>query len=186
MLFTLLPILSCGFLAWASMLRLALLTRRIRDWVMMGTSIALCALWVTLIEIDQTPDDDAWQGNLAFIGILLTAFGSCVYFLTMDIRHHEVANAAAHWYPAQPGPAYGQTQQTIPGYGYPAQAPTPVPGQMQVPPQVPPQAPAAPRIGQVRAELDELSELLRKQQGPNQNPGQTPNPHPSSFQDPHQ
>ncbi|MFD7262378.1 hypothetical protein [Streptomyces sp. NPDC059874] len=179
-LFTLLPVLSCGFLAWASMLRLALLTRRTRDWVLMGTSIALCVLWVVLIELDKTPTDDGWQGNTALAGILITAFASCVYFLTMDIRHHEVkaaVAAAAHWYPAQPAP-YAATQQTTPSYGYPSQAPTPVPGQMQVPPQAPPQAPAAPRIGQVRAELDELSELLRKQQDPNQTP--------SPFQDPHQ
>uniref|UniRef100_A0AAU2JS02 Integral membrane protein n=1 Tax=Streptomyces sp. NBC_00049 TaxID=2903617 RepID=A0AAU2JS02_9ACTN len=181
-LFTLLPLLSCGFLAWASMLRLALLTRKIRDWVLMGTSIALCVLWVVLIELDKTPEDDGWQGNLALAGILITSFASCVYFLTVDIRHHEVktAAAAAHWYPAQPAP-YNATQQTTPSYGYPPQAPTPVPGQMQ-PPQVPPQAPAAPRIGQVRAELDELSELLRKQQDPHQTPHQTPNP----FQDPNQ
>ncbi|MFG2977554.1 hypothetical protein ACGFYY_31770 [Streptomyces sp. NPDC048331] len=183
-LFTLLPLLSCGFLAWASMLRLALLTRKTRDWVLMGTTIALCALWVVLIELDKTPEDDGWQGNLALAGMLITTFASCVYFLTVDIRHHEAkaAAAAAHWYPAQSAP-YAATQQTTPAYGYPPQAPTPVPGQMQ-PPQVPPQAPAAPRIGQVRAELDELSELLRKQTPPTGGPRQ--DPHRTPFQDPQQ
>ncbi|MEV7524062.1 hypothetical protein [Streptomyces sp. NPDC091371] len=173
-LFTLLPLLSCGFLAWGTMLRLALVTRRTRDWFLLGVSCVLAVGWVTLIGFDDTPEVNGWQGNTGAGGTIFTGIATCVYFLIADIRHHERLAAAgtASWYPPQPAP-YGPPHQTTPSYGYPPQAPTPTPGQIQAPPQ----APAAPRIGQVRAELDELSELLRKQ-----DPHQTP----SSFQDPQQ
>lgn len=178
-LFALLPILTCGFLAWASMLRLALVTRKTRDWVLMGVSCVLSVVWFVLFGLDPTSDTTGWQSDAGGIGTLVTGFVVCVYFLVADIRHHETRAAApAPWYPARPAP-YAPQRPAAPAYGYPpATAPTPVPGQA---PQVPPQAPAAPRIGQVRAELDELSELLRKQQGPNRRDTDQ-----TSIQDPNQ
>lgn len=180
-LFTLLPILTCGFFAWGSMLRLALLTRRPRDWALMGLTAVLSVFWFVMFGLDQTEDTTGWQSDTGGFGTLVTGFAVCVYFLVADIRHHEAkaaaAAAAATWYPAQPAP-YTPQQPAAPAYGYPPAAPTPVPGQARP---VPPQAPAAPRIGQVRAELDELSELLRKQQDPNRrDTGHT------STQDPNQ
>ncbi|MGW7101147.1 hypothetical protein [Streptomyces sp. NPDC054838] len=174
-LFALLPVLSCGFLAWGTMLRLAIVTRAARDWTLLALSCVLSVGWIALIGADPTPDTSGWQGNTGAGGTLLTGFATCVYFLVADIRHHEkqAAAPAAHWYPAQ-HPPYPNPQQTTPAYGYPPARTTPV---APPPPQVPPQPTPPPRIGQVRAELDELSELLRKQTpppgGPHQDPNQT-------------
>ncbi|MFE5810522.1 hypothetical protein [Streptomyces sp. NPDC056491] len=189
--FMLLPVLSCGFLAWGSLLRLALVTRKSRDWILMVVSGVLAVVWMTLIQIDPTPDVNGWQGNLGAGGSIFTGFAICVYFLVADIKYHEALRTAptAQWYPAQSAP-YAHPQPTGPAYGYPpastatTRPSTPAPTPAPAPPQVPPQATPPPRIGQVRAELDELSELLRKQTppagGPRNDPHQTP------FQDPHQ
>ncbi|MET9321777.1 hypothetical protein ABZX75_16525 [Streptomyces sp. NPDC003038] len=184
-LFALLPVLSCGFLAWGTMLRLAILTRKPRDWALLVLVSVLSVSWLALIGADPTPDTNGWQGNTGAGGVILTGLVTCVYFLYSDIRHHEARAAArsAHWYPQGPAP-YGVPQQTTQGYGYPPapqqqtrpshQAPAQPPHQV---PAQPPQPTAPPRIGQVRAELDELSELLRKQ---------TPHPRqPPREEDPH-
>lgn len=177
-LFTALPVLSCGFFAWGTMLRLAVLTRKARDWVLLVLSGALSVAWITLIGMDPTEDVNGWQGNLGAGGSIFTGFAVCVYYLISDIRHQEARalTPAAPWYPAAPQTPYGG-RQTVPSYGYPPVPPTaPAP----IPPQTPPQTPP-PRIGQVRAELDELSELLRRQ-GPAR-PPQTPQPG-GPYQDP--
>ncbi|MBT2480560.1 hypothetical protein [Streptomyces sp. ISL-94] len=180
-LFALLPILSCGFLAWATMLRLALVTRKTVDWVLLVVSGVLGVGWLVLIGLDPTEDTSGWQGNTGLGGSLLTAVLTCVYFLAADIRHYELRAAggppAPPWYPAQPAP-YAHPQQTAPAYGYPPAQPS---AQTPVPPQVPPQPIPPPRLGQVRAELDELSELLRKQPG---QPQQPPQPGAGPYQDP--
>ncbi|MEU3063287.1 hypothetical protein AB0P12_21680 [Streptomyces subrutilus] len=172
-LFALLPVLSCGFLAWGSMLRLALVTRRPRDWWMLLVTGVLAVAAMTLIQLDPTPETDGWQGSLGAATSILTGFAVCVYFLVFDIRHHEAGAArGAVWYPAQPAPylTHPTAQQ---GYGYPQSQPPQLPPQ---PPHAtpvahtaphaapPPHATPPPRLGQVRAELDELSELLRRQQ----------------------
>ncbi|WP_330296737.1 hypothetical protein [Streptomyces sp. NBC_00503] len=169
-LFSLLPVLSCGFLAWGTMLRLALVTRKPRDWWLMGTTMAAEFLWVLLSGLDTTPDNNGWQANLGAGGTVVTGFAVAVYFLVSDIRHHAALRTAqpAPWYPARPAP-YTPPQQPpqqhqAPSYGYPPaprQAPAPV--AQPAPEPAPAPAPTPPRIGQVRAELDELSELLRKQ-----------------------
>lgn len=176
-LFALLPILSCGFLAWGTMLRLALVTRKTRDWWLMGASGAALILWLGFIGADPTPDTSGWQGNVGAFGTLATGLAVCVYYLVAEIRHFEALKAgpaAAGWYPPPASPYVPPQQQTGPAYGYP---PAAQPAQHQPPqaPHQPPQAPRQaapepapapappPRIGQVRAELDELSELLRRQ-----------------------
>ncbi|OKK16711.1 hypothetical protein AMK16_23600 [Streptomyces sp. CB00455] len=172
-LFTLLPILSCGFLAWATMLRLALVTRATRDWTLLAVSCLLSVGWIVLIGADPTPKTDGWQGNTGAGGTILTGFATCVYFLVADIRHHEARASLrpAHWYAAQAAP-YPGPRQDAPAYGYP---PAQVQPTVPAPPHVPPQPTPPPRLGQVRAELDELSELLRKQTPPPGGPYQDPN-----------
>ncbi|MFD7628671.1 hypothetical protein ACFV7Q_22000 [Streptomyces sp. NPDC059851] len=176
-LFALIPVLSCGFFGWATMVRLAILTRRTVDWVLLVVNFALTVAWVMLIDADPTPNTDGWQGNTGAFGTILTGIATCIYFLVADIRHYDrlAAARAAAWYPAQPAP-YVPPQQTQPsqaGYGYPQAQTQPMQPRLQAQPmpQPQPQAPAPgpvtpPRIGQVRAELDELSELLRKQTPP--------------------
>lgn len=175
-LFTLLPILTCGFLAWGSLLRLAVVTRRSRDWWLVAVAGALEIFWLVMIGADTTPDTTGWQSDVGAVGTLCTGLGVCAYYLVADIRYYEQLKAAraAGWYP-QPASPYAPLQETRPSYGYPPaphqlprQAPQPVPP--TVPQQAPEPAPAPttpPRIGQVRAELDELSELLRRRESPN-------------------
>ncbi|MCX5377955.1 hypothetical protein [Streptomyces sp. NBC_00091] len=193
-LFTALPVLSCGFFAWGAMLRLAILTRKPRDWALLVLSLVLSVVWIVFIEIDPTADTNGWQGNLGAGGSIFTGFAVCVYYLVGDIKHHEakaLAPAPAPWYPAPQAPYGGQPQhqpphQTSPGYGYP---PAGQPAQPPVQPHVPPQQPAPPpRLGQVRAELDELSELLRKQTAlrPPQPGGPYQDPNSTAIQDPQQ
>ncbi|MEU8436668.1 hypothetical protein AB0F18_27925 [Streptomyces sp. NPDC029216] len=197
-LFTALPVLTCGFFAWGSLLRIALLTRKTRDWVLLVLGGVLSVVWITFIEIDPTADTNGWQGNLGAGGSIFTGFAVCVYYIVADIKHHEAraalapAGGPAPWYPAQQSP-YAQPplhqqpqpmQQTRPSYGYP-------PAQTPVPPQQAPAPVQPPRIGQVRAELDELSELLRKQtpQTPPRPPqpgGPYQDPNSTAIQDPQQ
>ncbi|MFF3215183.1 hypothetical protein ACFYYB_31640 [Streptomyces sp. NPDC002886] len=179
-LFALLPILSCGFLAWGTMLRLALVTRKPRDWWLMGGSIAAEVVSLALIGADPTPDTSGWQGNAGAFGILLTGLAVCIYYLVAEIRHFEALKAgpaAAGWYPPPASSYVPPQQQTRPAYGYPPVGQTgpqqhqqPHQTQPHQPPQQAPEPTPAPtpppRIGQVRAELDELSELLRRQQPP--------------------
>ncbi|MCX4692951.1 hypothetical protein [Streptomyces sp. NBC_01408] len=167
-LFTLLPILTCGFFAWGTMLRLALLTRKAHDWVLLVVSGVLSVSFLVLVGMDPTEDTSGWQGNLGMGGSLFTGFAICVYYLVADIKHYEAKSAAqrAHWYPAQQPAPYvppqPQPQPPVQGYGYPP-AQQQAPAHPPMPPQPQPQPQTQPRIGQVRAELDELSELLRNQ-----------------------
>ncbi|WP_405710187.1 hypothetical protein OG264_16285 [Streptomyces xanthophaeus] len=176
-LFALLPVLTCGFLAWGTMLRLALVTRKTVDWVLLPVSGALSVGCLILIGMDPTEDTSGWQGNLGAGGSLFTGFAICVYFLVADIKHHENKSAAraAYWYPQQAAPyAHPQpqprpqppVQRPAQSYGYPPAQQQP-PAQPPLPPQ---QATPPPRLGQVRAELDELSELLRNQPPRDQDP----------------
>ncbi|MGE7387656.1 hypothetical protein ACQKM2_19450 [Streptomyces sp. NPDC004126] len=198
-LFTALPVLTCGFFAWGSMVRLAILTRKGRDWALLVLSLVLSVVWITFIGLDPTEKTNGWQGNLGAGGSIFTGFAICVYYLVADIKHHEaraLAPAPAPWYPSAPQAPYAQHQQpglhqpqpphqTTPGYGYPPAGQQD--GRPPVPPQ--PQQPATPpRLGQVRAELDELSELLRQQNPPRppQPGGPYQDPNSTAIQDPKQ
>lgn len=165
--FALLPLLSLGFLTWATTLRLAIVTRRTLDWVLFVLSIVFMIVGLAFL-----PEDiDSLQADLAMGGVLLNAVLFTGYFLYADIRHHERRLA-----PPVPVTPYATTSpQQAPGYGYPqSYGPLPQarpPAQPQPARQPEPQPPAQPqptakptsqRIDQVRAELDELSDLLRK------------------------
>ncbi|MEU6817250.1 hypothetical protein [Streptomyces sp. NPDC046860] len=168
-------VLSCGVFACVPLFRVAFLRGRWYDWL---------ASWVSLVvsvgcfvTIGELPENDP-RSDIAVIAILLVALGAAVHFLVADIRFHN--NAAAH-----PGyaPPHGRTMPAAYGYPQPAApyqdtpAPMPVPPRPEHPapqtytpaqPPVHPPAPARPapaRIDQVRAELDELSDYLRRQDG---------------------
>ncbi|MET9672420.1 hypothetical protein ABZY68_04880 [Streptomyces sp. NPDC006482] len=180
-LFVALALLSCGFLAWAPLLRLAVLTRTVRDWVVFGlTFVAATALFV---YIGTSPDEEPSDLE-AFLGvgtILVLGAGSVAYYLVGEIRHHDRRRAM----PMPVPPPYrplgyvygpdGSAVTTTPS-GAPAPyicaPPQPMPPAQPIHPAQPTppaqpthpahQPPTAPRIDQVRAELDELSDLLRK------------------------
>ncbi|GAA3394828.1 hypothetical protein [Streptomyces roseoviridis] len=180
-LFAVLPLLSLGMLTWVTALRIGLLTRRARDWVLLAVSVAVVIAAFVLIPEDE--NDTSLQGDLVVGMVLLNAVAFTAYFLVADIRHARARSAAA---PGQVPPPYHPYAATVPqqhGYGYPPVTPAPaqpVPPAHSAPavPLVPPATPAAapppgppaaggpgPRIDEVRAELDELSRLLRKDEG---------------------
>jgi hypothetical protein len=207
-LFTALPVLSLGFFAWGSLLRLALVRKNALDWALMAIDAVLiiCAY----IMVGMASDDGSWQSNVGTMSVLVVMFGTPAYFLIADIRFW---SAVPQGYAMPPGPPAGYMAQSPYSTGYgpmgggiprpapmpqqgpmPQQTPvpnqnpmarqtpvphsTPVPNQTPVPPRtgVPPQTsmpssgsagtqPQPPRIDQVRAELDELSDYLRKEEG---------------------
>ncbi|MER8045333.1 hypothetical protein [Streptomyces sp. NPDC094032] len=182
-LFAALPLLSIGMLVWATALRIALLTRRVVDWILLGVSVAVVIAGIVLMPEDENASRADWLVGV----ILLNAVAFTAYFLVVDIRHDHTARAAV---PAPPYNPYAATvpqhqhqpqpqqlpyQQPPPSYGYPQPHAyhqpqphlQPQPQPQPVAPPTPPAPPvASPRIDQVRAELDELSDLLRKDRAP--------------------
>ncbi|MGW0533562.1 hypothetical protein [Streptomyces sp. NPDC003032] len=174
-LFVVLAVVTCGLLAWTTLLRLAIVTRKAYDWALFGVATALDVTALVLIGMDPGEDEFQGPGNAGMIILLCTLMAAVAYYLFAEIRHFSRYRPAAPGFPA-PGPAhsYGHgPQQTQPVYGYPHQQPPAPAPQQPAPAPAPPQptAPTAPqptapaRIHQVRAELDELSDYLRKQQG---------------------
>ncbi len=171
--------LSCGLLACVPLFRIAVLRGRGYDWaaawLSLPVSIALLAVVGSLPESDHRTD-------AAMAGLLLLGAAASAYFLAVDIR--------AHAAPRPPFPGYLPPRATTvaPPYGgapaHPTHpvGPAPLTGSPYAPPPLPatpphqaaPQHPVTPpphhrpapaRIDQVRAELDELSDYLRRHEG---------------------
>lgn len=163
-LFVVLAVVTCGLLAWAPMLRLAIVTRKSYDWVFFGLVTALDVTALVLVGVDPGDEEFQGPGNAGMIILLTTLLAAVAYYLFADIRHF---SRYRRQYPGYAGPQ--------PAYGYPQQpGPAPVhlqPTQLHQPPvqqtPPPPTRPAPARIHQVQAELDELSDYLRKQEGGN-------------------
>lgn len=186
-LFAAAGILSCGLLAAVPLFRIAILRARTVDWVLAWSGMILSIVLLTVVG--SVPESDV-RGDIALGLLILTGAASSTYFLITDIRWHQPHRPGA----AVPPSPHATTVQT-PGapapYGYPQPASpyaatpvpqpphTPVPQAPHVPhtpgphtpvPQTPPTPappprPAPARIDQVRAELDELSDYLRRQDG---------------------
>ncbi|OLO32907.1 hypothetical protein PZ61_0221980 [Streptomyces sp. MNU77] len=161
-------VLSCGLLGWVAMLRLAIVTRRPRDWVLLAVVMVLnAALFAFIVNTPDDPDDmsDA-SVLLMLLWIVALLAGVITYYLYVEIRHYSSLRslgapspytAAAHPAPLpyqQHPPQQHQHQQH-------RQQPQPNPYTVQTPPPTP--TPAPQRLDQVRAELDELSDYLRKE-----------------------
>lgn len=176
-------ILCCGLLACVPLFRVAFLRGRLFDWAAAWVSIPLSI--ACLAVVGSLPESDH-RTDVALAAVLILGASAAAYYLTVDIRLHR----RPHPYASQMPPSPPATTVHGPGavqapYGYPQQgspyAPTPVPQPQTphtpiphtpappapVPPQSPqpPQHPAPARIDQVRAELDELSDYLRRQDG---------------------
>ena len=182
-LFVVLGIFTIGLFSWAMLLRLALVTRRGHDRAPPAPSPAADTRRPELISYAPPAEihtAGGWTGMALLFGTLVAAIA---YYLSADVRHfHQLRYSAYAPQPAPvptPSPAYGypqphtQAQPPVPS-PYTAttlpQAPAPIPQpqpHQQIPmPQPPaPQRPAPARIDQVRAELDELSDYLRRQDG---------------------
>ncbi|WP_327290808.1 hypothetical protein [Streptomyces sp. NBC_01198] len=184
-LFTALPVLSLGFLAWGSLLRLALVRKNPLDWALMVIDIVAIVVGYTLVGLAHD-NTDTWQSNAGTLTVLVCMFGTPAYFLVMDIRGkgpRPAGYTTPTGYPPNPyatgyGPVpapmgAGREQGGIPRSApMQSQAPTPTPTPTPMPPHTPmPARPPvsgqspAPRIDQVRAELDELSDYLLKEEG---------------------
>ncbi|MGC2998675.1 hypothetical protein ACPF8X_09900 [Streptomyces sp. G35A] len=183
--------LSCGLLACVPLFRVAILRGRLLDWAAAWVSLPLSI--AGLAVVGSLPETD-YRTDVAMASIILLGAAASAYFLTVDIRFHgELRRYAGpvppsphsmtthspgphtpYGYPQQPAPPYAPTPVPQPQAPHtPAPRPPvppvphPVPGPRDaVPPTpVPPQRPAPARIDQVRAELDELSDYLRRRDG---------------------
>ncbi|AKZ56203.1 Integral membrane protein [Streptomyces ambofaciens ATCC 23877] len=169
--FVALPLLSLGFLAWISTLYAAIVSRRPRDWWVFAATAAVLVVGFGFLATDDTDDFSTPNGTAGMIILLLNACVCAGYFLYADIRHHQAPLHTGYPPPGPPVTGYGHPQ---PAYPYtaapphpsPQQAPLPYqapqPQQTPTPPPAPPRTPQPARIDQVRAELDELSDYLRK------------------------
>lgn len=165
-LFAAVGFLSCGLLACAPLFRVAFLRGRLADWAMAWVSLPLSIAGFAVVG--ALPEADV-RTDIALALVLLLGLFSSAYFLVMDIRFHQQQTRFAGYPPPQ-GPtvhsAYGHPQPASPYTTHLPQPQPPAPhahGTVVPPP--PPQRPAPARIDQVRAELDELSDYLRKQDG---------------------
>lgn len=177
-LFTALAVCSCGMLLWAPLLRLAFVRRRTADWWVSGAGFVLA---LTLLLIIGRDGEDAHGVDFVLIPMLFLAMAAAAaYYLVADIRHYTQLtrqNTLGGHLPPAPGYAYAPTvpMQTpsvhpLPPQPYTPQQylqpqPTPPAHPPQPPAQQPHTTPQPQRIDQVRAELDELSDYLRKEEG---------------------
>ncbi|OCC10033.1 hypothetical protein [Streptomyces sp. PTY087I2] len=165
-------VLSCGLLGWAAMLRLAIVTRRPRDWFLLVVVIALTIGLFAFIM--ATPDDPDEMSDAAAVFMLFWVVGLLAgvitYYLYTEIRHYNALGAPVPYgAPTHPAPPLPYHQQHLAQHQpHQPQQHQPQPQQRQQPnpytaPTTPPTpTPAPQRLDQVRAELDELSDYLRK------------------------
>ncbi|HET6858612.1 MAG TPA: hypothetical protein VFH94_16170 [Streptomyces sp.] len=190
-LFTLCGALSCGLVACMPLFRIALLRGKGLDWVLAWGSLPVTA--AAFAVVGSVPEEDP-RTDVAVGALLLLGMASAMHFLIFDIRFHKqpqalggpgqygpyantvpqygyphhapnpaphhAPNPAPHPTPDQgrpPNPYASVPAPQQPSYGYPA---TPPPH-----PPHPPQHPQPQRLDQVRAELDELSDYLRRDSG---------------------
>ncbi|MFJ4472705.1 hypothetical protein ACIP2X_35185 [Streptomyces sp. NPDC089424] len=172
-LFVAISVLSLGFLTWTMLLRLAVVTRRSLDWGLFVAVLAVDILAVVLLGTepgDEIHTPGGWTGLFLLLGTLVAVLA---YYLAAEVRHfHQLRLGGGH----TPLPGYGYPQPpythatTVPQTQARTTPPRPShgPNPSHTPPPIPttpPQRPAPARIDQVRAELDELSDYLRKQDG---------------------
>ncbi|MEW2611969.1 hypothetical protein AB0937_17565 [Streptomyces sp. NPDC047880] len=175
--------LTCGVLACVPLFRVAVLRGRALDWVLAWVSLPLSIACFAVIG--SLPEDDV-RTDIALAVILLLGAGAAIYFLVVDIGHHAEQRRFAGYAPPHaatvthtpygyphPAPPYAPTSTPVPQPAAPhtpaahhtptAHDTPPAPGAIQPPPS--PQRPDPARIDQVRAELDELSDYLRRHEG---------------------
>ncbi|MEV5874479.1 hypothetical protein AB0L75_09670 [Streptomyces sp. NPDC052101] len=176
-LFVAIGLFSIGFLAWTMLLRLAAVTRRSLDWGLFIAVLAADILSITLLAGEPGDEIHTSSGYVGLFLLLFTLVAAIAYYLAADVRHFlqrqqaYAAQRTAQAAYAYPGPANPYTAATVPtppampvGPHTPPPMPhTPVPRPPLTTP--PPQRPAPSHIDQVRAELDELSDYLRKHDG---------------------
>ncbi|MFD5024454.1 hypothetical protein [Streptomyces sp. NPDC058373] len=129
-LFTTLAVMSCGFFAFGALIRLACVTRRKRDWVLVGTSFAFAVLAIVIMPGEDVEDSSTVLDDLAVGGLLINMTAGVWYFLWADIRHdrrlYGVGRPGPH--PGMPYPApYPPHAATRPADSVPPMHPNPGP-----------------------------------------------------------
>lgn len=183
--------LTCGLLACVPLFRVAVLRNRRIDWA--AAWLSLPVSFICFAVVGSLPESDP-RTDVALATVMLLGAAAAAYFVVTDIRLPGTAQPSAGYAPpyAQtvgasydpargtgpyvpapaPQPPFGQPPfqgpplQRPPFQQTPFQTPapqTPVPQSPATQPPAP-QRPAPARIDQVRAELDELSDYLRKQE----------------------
>ncbi|MEU2789336.1 hypothetical protein [Streptomyces sp. NPDC007100] len=169
--FVALAVLSLGFLAWLTLLRAAIVQRRPLGWWVLAADLAL--LVVSVILGGGQEDENSWQTNTSVALVLLQMGAAVAYYLVVDVRAHRVTPGWPVYGPpgAVPGgPAYAP-HPPHPYAGFPPQPlqqlshPHPQGHLYEQQPQPAPYGGQPQRIDRVRAELDELSDYLRKEEG---------------------
>ncbi|MFD8381579.1 hypothetical protein ACFV2X_24085 [Streptomyces sp. NPDC059679] len=175
-----LSLLTFGLLSWVTMMRVAILRRRALDWLLFwGTCVVVV---LAFVEFGTGPDEPDALAYTTLAGMFLLSCAVATHYLIVDIKHHRPAPVVAPrvgpyvppGYPTGPVP-YGypvppHQHQAVPQQQLQPQQPLPPhqPVQPQPQPQAQPQPQPQPqpqRIQRVRAELDELSDYLRREQG---------------------
>ncbi|GAA2498077.1 hypothetical protein [Streptomyces longisporus] len=162
--FVAVALLSIGFLAWVATLRAAIVTRKATDWWIFAASLVVLGISFAFLSTDHTDDFSTPNGNAGMIILLLNAAACAGYYLYADIRHFG-PYPTGYAMPPAPGMGYGYPQPPSPYAATLPQTPVVAAPAAPVPPPPPQQRPAPARIDQVRAELDELSDYLRRHPG---------------------
>ncbi|MFG2603826.1 hypothetical protein ACGFT2_09790 [Streptomyces sp. NPDC048514] len=143
-LFVVLGFFSIGFLSWAMLLRLALVTRRSLDW---GLFVAVLAADVLSLTLLATEPGDEVNTTGGYVGMLLLLGGlvcATAYYLAADIRHFMMRqqayaaqrSAPAYGYPGPANPYSGTQAATAPAVPHHSTA-QPAPTGPHTPPPVP-------------------------------------------------
>ncbi|MGA4859649.1 hypothetical protein [Streptomyces koyangensis] len=125
-LFTALAVMSCGYFAFGALIRLACLTRRPKDWVLMAISAGCTFLAIGMMPMGD--DSTTIMDDLAVGLILLNMVAVVTYYLWAEIRHDRRVHGTGH--PGAPGgphlagpyPPHGVTRPTtapLPHHPYP-------------------------------------------------------------------
>ncbi|MCZ0979892.1 hypothetical protein O1L60_15190 [Streptomyces diastatochromogenes] len=98
-LFCALALLSCGFLAWAPMLRVAVLTRRALDWVLFGVTFAAGAALFAYAAATGDQESSTAEAFAAVGIMMLLVAGPLTYYLVTEIRRLDRGGAAPAYLP---------------------------------------------------------------------------------------
>ncbi|MEV0976698.1 hypothetical protein [Streptomyces sp. NPDC049915] len=164
--------LSCGLLACLPLFRIAFVRGRRLDWAAAWVSLPLSI--TAFAVVGSVPEGDS-RGDVALALVLILGAVATAYFLVVDIQLDRARRLRATGYAhAQAPTVHGSYGYPQPGPAYPPPGPvppvapvhpTPIPQPLATPTPPPPHRPAPARIDQVRAELDELSDYLRRGDG---------------------
>jgi hypothetical protein len=180
---------SIGLLSCVPLFRIAVLSRRSRDWLLAVVSVPLI---ITCFAVVGSLPESNPLTDVGIIVLLLLGAGSGTYYILFDMRRRQSplygpVPPAGAVYPPGPRQGYGYPAPPQQPYAHRPVPPQPYAATQAAPGPVPaPQPPYTPgpsstpipnsaenaanrpepaRIDQVRAELDELSDYLRKQEG---------------------